>query len=206
MEHGSVACPARKRALPREAIARFEKAIALSTNDPQRWAFYTYGALALILKQDFERALEWTERASEIPNRQYWTLAHKAVALAYLGRGAEARRALDAAVAEQPNLGIGFARKKMYFLKRSDQLELYLRWNDTARSRPAPAQQAAARVANNSFPNSWNSGTPRFSAVPAIGFGVALRSKHRRPNMAIHFAVAHIFELQSDEIGQAPGN
>ena len=109
-----------------EAIARFEKAIALSTNDPQRWAFYTYGALALILKQDFERALEWTERASEIPNRQYWTLAHKAVALAYLGRGAEARRALDAAVAEQPNLGIGFARKKMYFLKRSDQLELYL--------------------------------------------------------------------------------
>ena len=27
-----------------EAIASFEKTIGLSTNDPQRWAFYTYGA------------------------------------------------------------------------------------------------------------------------------------------------------------------
>jgi len=109
-----------------EAIVRFEKAIGLSTNDPQRWAFFTYGALALILKKDFERALEWTERASEIPNRQYWTLAHKAVALAYLGRGAEAKHALDAAIAEQPDLSVSFARKKMYFLKRSEQLEFYL--------------------------------------------------------------------------------
>src|SRR5262249_38128188 len=104
----------------------FEKAIALSTNDPQRWAFFTYGALALILKEDFERALEWTERASEIPNRQYWTLAHKAVALAYLGRGPEAKHALDAAIVEQPDLSVDFARKKMYFLKRPEQLAFYL--------------------------------------------------------------------------------
>ena len=109
-----------------EAIGRFEKAIALSTNDPQRWAFFTYGALAFILKRDFERAVEWTERASEIPNRQYWTLAHKAVALAYLGRSQDARHALDAALAEQPELSIAFARKKMYFLKRPEQLEFYL--------------------------------------------------------------------------------
>src|SRR5262249_52823192 len=109
-----------------EAIARFEKAIALSTNDPQRWAFFTYGALALILKKDFARALEWTERASEIPNRQYWTLAHKAVALAYLGRRPEAKHALEAAIAEQPDLSAEFARKKMYFLKRPEQLAFYL--------------------------------------------------------------------------------
>lgn len=109
-----------------EAVERFEKAIALSTNDPQRWAFFTYGALALILTRDFERALEWTERASEIPNRQYWTLSHKAVALAYLGRQEEARHALKAAIAEQPKLSLTFARKKMYFLKRAEQVEFYL--------------------------------------------------------------------------------
>ncbi len=109
-----------------EAIERFEKAITLSTNDPQRWAFFTYGALALILKKDFERALEWTERASEIPNRQYWTLAHKAVALAMLGRQDEARHALAAAMAEQPELSLTFVRKKMYFLKRPEQMTLYL--------------------------------------------------------------------------------
>jgi tetratricopeptide (TPR) repeat protein len=109
-----------------EAIGRFEKAIALSSNDPQRWAFFTYGALAFILKKDFERAVEWTERASEIPNRQYWTLAHKAVALAYLGRTDEAKRALAATIAEQPEFSIAFARRKMYFLKRPEQLALYL--------------------------------------------------------------------------------
>jgi adenylate cyclase len=109
-----------------EAIQGFEKAIALSTNDPQRWAFFTYGALALILNKNFERALEWTERAAEIPNHQYWTLAHKAVALAYLGRAPDAKRALDAAVAAQPDLSIAFARRKMYFLKRAEQLAFYL--------------------------------------------------------------------------------
>jgi TolB-like protein/Flp pilus assembly protein TadD len=109
-----------------QAIERFERAIALSTNDPQRWAFFTYGALALILKQEFERAVEWAERAAAIPNHQYWTPAHKAVALAYLGREDEAGRALKVAMAEQPNLSVSFVRKKMYFLKRQDQLEFYL--------------------------------------------------------------------------------
>jgi hypothetical protein len=80
----------------------------------------------MILAKDFERAVEWTERASEIPNRQYWTLSHKAVALAYLGRNNEARHALDAAIAEQPELSLTFARKKMYFLKRPEQVEYYL--------------------------------------------------------------------------------
>jgi TolB-like protein/Flp pilus assembly protein TadD len=108
------------------AIERFEKAIALSTNDPQRWAFFTYGALAMILKGDYERAVAWTERAEEIPNRQYWTFAHKASALGHLGRNEEARRALAAALAEQPELSISFARNKLYYVKNPEQLERYL--------------------------------------------------------------------------------
>jgi TolB-like protein/tetratricopeptide (TPR) repeat protein len=109
-----------------EAIERFEKAIALSTNDPQRWAFFTYGALACILKQDFERAVQWTEHAAALPNHQYWTLAHRAVALAYLGRAQEAAAALKAALAREPALSLSFVREKMYFLKRPGQLEFYL--------------------------------------------------------------------------------
>lgn len=109
-----------------EAVTGFEKAIALSPNDPQRWAFYTYGALALILQGEFERAVEWADRALEIPNRQYWTLAHKAVALAKLNRLEEARRTFDLAVAEQPELSIGFARAKLYYIKQAPQLALYL--------------------------------------------------------------------------------
>lgn len=109
-----------------EAVDGFEKAIALSTNDPQRWAFYTYGALAFIFAGDYERAVEWADHAIEIPNRQYWTLAHKAVALAFLGRAEEARRTMAAALAEQPALSVGFARQKLYYLKRAEQLERYL--------------------------------------------------------------------------------
>ena len=104
----------------------FEKAIALSSNDPQRWAFYTYGALALILKGEYERALECAGRAAGIPNRQYWTLVHKAVALARLGRPDEARRALDAALVDQPELSVSFARRKLYYVKQAEQLERYL--------------------------------------------------------------------------------
>lgn len=109
-----------------EAVERFEKAIALSSNDPQRWAFYTYGALAHIFRGDFARAIEWADHAAAIPNRQFWTLAHKAVALALLGRGDEARQALAAARAEQPALSVSFARRKLYYLKRAEQLDRYL--------------------------------------------------------------------------------
>ncbi len=119
-----------------QAIERFERAIALSTNDPQRWAFFTYGALALILSGDHERAVQWAEHAEEIPNRQYWTLAHKACALAYLGREEDAARALAAAVAEQPELSVAFARRKLFYIKSPEQLEIYLEGLRRAGARP----------------------------------------------------------------------
>ena len=109
-----------------ESIGQFEKAISLSPNDPQLWAFLTYGALALIFKQDFETALQWTERASVIPNRQYWTLAHMAVALAHLDRLPEAQAAVARLLAEQPDFSRAFAEKKLFFIKRPEQLALYL--------------------------------------------------------------------------------
>lgn len=109
-----------------EAIEGFEKALALSTNDPQRWAFYTYGALAFIFSGHFDRAIEWADHAIEIPNRQYWTLAHKAVALAHLGRLDEARHVFMAALSEQPALSVSFVRQKLFYLRRPEQIERYL--------------------------------------------------------------------------------
>ncbi len=109
-----------------EAMERFEKAVELSPNDPQRWAFWTYGALALIFKQDFEAALVWTEKASEVPNYQYWTTAHTAVALAYLDRLDEARRSVEKLLVENPAFTIAFAKQKLFYLKRPEQLKLYL--------------------------------------------------------------------------------
>jgi len=104
----------------------FDKAVALSPNDPQLWAFLTYGALALLFRKDFQRALEWAERASGIPNCQYWTHAHKAVALAYLGRIDEARRAAATLMRVVPRFSREFARARLFYLRRQEQVELYL--------------------------------------------------------------------------------
>jgi adenylate cyclase len=109
-----------------EAVGRFERAIALSPNDPQLWAFLTYGALALIFKGDFARAVEWAERASGIPNCQYWTAAHKAVALALLGRADEAQRATAHLLQQVPEFTCAFARDKLFYVKELRQIEVYL--------------------------------------------------------------------------------
>ena len=109
-----------------EAMERFEKAVALSPHDPQRWAYWTWGALPQIFKQDFETALFWTEQASEIPNCQYWTTAHKAVALAHLDRQDETHRCVENLLAEKPDFTISFAEQKLFYIKRADQMKLYL--------------------------------------------------------------------------------
>jgi len=109
-----------------ESIDCFERAIALSPNDPQVWAFLTYGALAHIFKKDYDNALDWTERASSIPNCQYWTTAHRAVALAKLNRLDEAQKTAIKLKQQNPDFSIAFAKEKLFYLKQQDQIDLYL--------------------------------------------------------------------------------
>ncbi|WP_428356882.1 winged helix-turn-helix domain-containing tetratricopeptide repeat protein [Methyloprofundus sp.] len=108
-----------------EAIKCFDKAIALSPNDPQLWAFYTYGALVLIFKQDYAKAVQWAESASIIPNCQYWAAAHKVVALAYL-QHQELATAKAQLLKELPEFSCAFAREKLFYLKRQEQIDLYI--------------------------------------------------------------------------------
>lgn len=109
-----------------EAMTCFENAITMSPNDPQLWAFLTYGALALIFQQEYEVALKWCERAQSIPNCQYWTRAHKAVALAYLGRQDEAEKTCNMLLTEMPEFSLDFAKTKLFYLKSTEQINLYL--------------------------------------------------------------------------------
>lgn len=108
-----------------EAIACFEHAIDLSPNDPQLWAFYAYGALALLFRGEFERAEAWTERALATPNCQFWALAHRAVALAHLNRIPEAERCIERIRRHVPEFSRSYARERMFYLKRPDQIERY---------------------------------------------------------------------------------
>jgi TolB-like protein len=109
-----------------EAIAQFDRSVALSAHDPQRWAFLTYGALALLFAERYEQAIEWTEQAEAFPNCQYWTTAHRVVALSRLGRTAEAAAAVRLLLHKRPGFTLEFARRKLFYLKRADQLDLYL--------------------------------------------------------------------------------
>jgi tetratricopeptide (TPR) repeat protein len=105
----------------------FDRAISLSPNDPQLWAFYSYAAQALLFQKDFEKALQYTQRASAIPNYQYWTTAHMAVALAYLGREQEAQATVKRLLQQNPDFSIAFAKEKLFYLKMPEQIELYLK-------------------------------------------------------------------------------
>lgn len=109
-----------------ESMECFDKAVALSPNDPQLWAFLTYGAMALIFKGEFDTALQWAERASGIPNHQYWTTAHRVVALVHLEQLPRAREMAAQLLAENPQFSLEFARKKLFYLKRPEQVHLYL--------------------------------------------------------------------------------
>lgn len=109
-----------------ESITLFEKAIHLSPQDPQRWAFYSYGALAHIFNSDFERAVEWTRQAQLVPNCQYWAVAHMTSALGHMGRIDEAREAAIQLRRRKPDFTCAFARRKMFYVKKPEQMALYL--------------------------------------------------------------------------------
>jgi TolB-like protein len=120
-----------------EALDQFTRAVELGSHDPQRWAFLSYGAVALLFSGRFEEAIQWSERAAAIPNCQYWATAHQVVGLAHLGRSVEASAAVTELLSVCPRFTIAYARRKLFFLRRSDQIDLYL---DGLRSAGVPEE------------------------------------------------------------------
>lgn len=109
-----------------EAIEQFEIAIKLSPHDPFRWAFYSYRSLAHLFRGEFDQAAFWARNAVRIPNAQYWARAHLVSALGHLGDHANAASALSDLLRKKPDFSLSFARKHLFYLKRTDQLETYL--------------------------------------------------------------------------------
>jgi adenylate cyclase len=109
-----------------EAMVQFDRSVKLGVHDPQQWAFLSYGALALLFAHRYEEAIEWADRAIVIPNCQYWSTAHKVVAMAQLERWADATVAVKSLLSQCPAFTVEFARERLFYLKRSEQLELYL--------------------------------------------------------------------------------
>ncbi len=108
-----------------EAIPCFEKAINLSPYDPQRWAFYSYRALAHLLAQEFDQAVEWAQKATRIPNCHYWPFAHRVSALGYLQRVEGLRIAIVELLQHKPEFSCRLARKRLFYVKNPAHLDLY---------------------------------------------------------------------------------
>lgn len=109
-----------------EAIDQFEMAIRLSPHDPFRWAFYSYRALAHIFRREFADAAAWARRSVQTPNAQYWAHAHLVAALGHLGDIEQTRAAVAELMRIKPEFSTIFAREHLFYLKRADQLDLYI--------------------------------------------------------------------------------
>jgi TolB-like protein/DNA-binding winged helix-turn-helix (wHTH) protein/tetratricopeptide (TPR) repeat protein len=112
-----------------EAIPYFQKAIDLSPYDPLRWAFYAYRAVAHIFAQEFDLAADWAQRATRVPNAHYWAFAHRVSALGHLGHlkhAEDLRVAISELLQRKPDFACGFARKRLFYIKNPEQLELYI--------------------------------------------------------------------------------
>lgn len=109
-----------------EATAFFQKAINLSPYDPQRWAFYSYRALAHLFAREFDQALEWAQKATRVPNCHYWPFAHRVAALGFLSQREGLQVACSELLQRKPEFSCGFARRRLFYIKDPAQLDLYV--------------------------------------------------------------------------------
>lgn len=52
--------------------------------------------------------------------------AHKVVSLSHLGQQEEAKKSVKKLINENPEFSINFARENLFYLKKPEQIELYL--------------------------------------------------------------------------------
>jgi adenylate cyclase len=109
-----------------DAIPFFAKAISLSPYDPQRWAFYSYRALAHLLAGEFEAAVEWSTKATRVPNSHYWPFAHRVSALGHLGDLETVTVAKAELLQRQPEFSCAFAGRRLFYIKNPAHIERYL--------------------------------------------------------------------------------
>jgi len=76
--------------------------------------------------RQYEAAVEWANKAILDPNCQYWASAHLASALGHLDRIDEARIAVRELLRQKPEFSCSFARKHLFYIKSSAQIEHYL--------------------------------------------------------------------------------
>lgn len=109
-----------------EALDQFDAAIRLSPHDPFRWAFFAYRALCHMFRGEFDDAVLWSRKSVQVPNAQYWAKAHLVAALGHLGNTEEIEFAVKDLKQTKPEFTLKFAKKHLFYVKRADQLNIYM--------------------------------------------------------------------------------
>jgi DNA-binding SARP family transcriptional activator/cytochrome c-type biogenesis protein CcmH/NrfG len=109
-----------------ESVEQFDEAVRLSPNDPYRWAFLMYGAVALLFMKNHERSLDWATQATRVPTSHYWANAVQVAALGHLGRKEEAEKARQNLLRLEPNFTCAFAKDRLFYLRLSEQRDHYI--------------------------------------------------------------------------------
>lgn len=110
-----------------EAILEFHESMRLSPQDPWRWAFLSYEALAQIFLRQYDKAVELAQAALRVPNCQHWANAHLAAALGHLGRKDEGNNAVAELLRRKPDFCCRYAEEHLFYLESREQIEHYLK-------------------------------------------------------------------------------
>ncbi|TGQ29810.1 tetratricopeptide repeat protein [Mesorhizobium sp. M00.F.Ca.ET.216.01.1.1] len=108
------------------ALPCFQEAVRLSPQDPYRWAFLNYGAMAHLFRLDFEQAARWAIESVQVPNAHFLARAVLVSALGHLGRIDEAAQALAELKRDEHEVSLEFLRRRMFYLRDQNQIGIYL--------------------------------------------------------------------------------
>lgn len=111
---------------PDRAIPHFERALALSPQDPFRWAFMSYRSLAHMFLGDPGEAVRWARSATLVPNAHYWARAKLISWLVQAGDPEQARANVPALMRTCPGFSLDFARSRLFYVRNPAHLELFL--------------------------------------------------------------------------------
>lgn len=98
---------------PREGIESHDAAIRLSPRDPLMWAFLASKAIALIMLERYEEAIEYSKRAQRQPNAGTFSYAAEVSGLGQLGREEDARDAVQRLLKHNSSASTQFFRRAL---------------------------------------------------------------------------------------------
>ena len=106
---------------PTEAVLSHDEAMRLSPRDPLLWAFQASKAIALILLERYEEALDYARMAQRQPNTALWAFMPEVSVLGLMGRVDEARAALERVHRLKPDVTCSFAMQVLPISRTADR-------------------------------------------------------------------------------------